>query len=264
MIEMNVAVAVQEDEVEQQRQNVPVENGVVVLAYAVVDPVAVVVEFADALVTNVAVPQVAGVHCFAIGAKHVGVHLLHHLLELDVLLLLHEAWVSEGGHEEAGVDEDKVDVQEQGPFVEGLIRQDEHVKLDVGPDYQGQVAQRWTSVLLQLLERRLELRAGNADGLRSQDVDQIVPLRWVLRVVDDVVRGSTLVVFDISARSFDEHLLQGPQVRKVKDVLNGYVERSLTFVVLMVDQLNPGKQVVDGLVSTVAACQVQRGLPILV
>jgi hypothetical protein len=62
------------------------------------------------------------------------------------------------------------------------------------------------------------------------------------------------------AGAFYEHFLNRSEVAVSKNSFNGLMERRSTHVVLLVDILGPGKEIVDGFVSTLVTGPVKRCL----
>ena len=71
----------QEHEIDHQSWNEWVENEVVVATHAIIYPVAMMIEFVDTLIANVAMPRVIFVNGLAVWAKSLGVIFLNKLLE---------------------------------------------------------------------------------------------------------------------------------------------------------------------------------------
>ena len=65
------------DHIDRQAENVHEKVGVVLFSYAVVHPLAVVVEFRNALVADVTVPRVRGAEYLTGWAQNVGVKLFY-------------------------------------------------------------------------------------------------------------------------------------------------------------------------------------------
>ena len=63
---------VNKDEVNGQGEHKKIEDHVIILANAVIDPLAVMIESIDALIANVAVPRVFGVDRLTVRTKPLG------------------------------------------------------------------------------------------------------------------------------------------------------------------------------------------------
>lgn len=100
----------------------------IALTNTVVDPLAMVIEFLNAFVADVAVTGIPGEDCFASWTQPLGITLVCQLAESQALGPFYDTWVSEGSPQEEDIAEGHVNVEEQIAVFLGPVGHDEKLQ----------------------------------------------------------------------------------------------------------------------------------------
>ena len=95
--------------------------------------------------------------------------------------------------------------------------------------------------------------ARDIQWLFAEDTLKICALYLVDIWINHINGALSLVILDVTTRSFDEHFFDWAPILVLLDLLNGVMKRCPPFDVLLVETLCPSQEIVDSLSSSLVA-----------
>jgi hypothetical protein len=101
------------------------------------------------------------------------------------------------------------------------------------------------------------LRARDIQWLFAEDTLKISALYLVDIWINHINGALSLIILDVTTRSFDQHFFDRAPILVFLDLLNGVMKRCPPFDVLLVQAFSPSQEIVDSLSSSLVTGPVQ-------